>query len=59
MWLLIVTIWSTNPSLSTESMSKGNINAKFISQTECLKAKEQFRNIQLDSYRVVASCIFK
>lgn len=59
MWLLIVTMWSTNPSLPAESMSKGNINAKFVSQVECLKAKEQFRNIQLDNYRVVASCIFK
>lgn len=58
MWLLIVTIWTTNP-LPIGEMSKGSIHAKFSNHEQCLKAKEKFQNMQIDNYRVVASCTFR
>ncbi len=57
MWLLIVTIWTTIPGVTT---SNGSIHAKFGDHEKCLKAKEQFeKKIQIDNYRVVASCTFR
>jgi len=56
MWVLVIALFSSIPSAHT---SKGSISAKFASQEQCLKAKEQLtKAIHIDNYRLSANCIF-
>jgi hypothetical protein len=56
MWLLIVIALSNTSNLNS---SKGSLQVSFNSQEECLQAKEQFKQVKGNNYRVSANCIFR
>lgn len=57
MWLLVITLWSVNPTLP--STSGGSVYARFGYHEECLRAKERVMDLKIDGYRIVASCTYR
>ena len=55
MWILVISLWTTSPGLTTSS---GSITAKYADHESCMRAREQaVRTIKIENYRTSAGCV--